>query len=505
MDSTSASVCRDKDSSSKKLNAINCSYVNGKSIDPAHDAVLYPNYFPATNQIINQTAYANEQDIQAAVASSQQAFVGWSQLSVNQRSNILLAAAAILRERVAMLAALEVWDTGKPITEAMTVDVYSAADTLEYFAKTALAIEDSVMPNPNALIYTRREPLGVCVGIGAWNYPLQICCWKAAPALMMGNTMVFKPSELTPMTALALAEIFTEAGMPAGVFNVILGNGAVAEKLITQPGVAKISFTGSIPTGKKILQQTANQLIPTTLELGGKSPLIIFADADLEQAVIGSMLANFYTQGEICSNGTRVFVERKCCAEFISMLTKRVKKLKIGDPFDTATQVGALISREHMQKVKSFIDSGLAQGAKLITGGTACPNPSLQAGNFIEPIIFTDCRDDMTVVQDEIFGPVMTILVFDSEDEVVTRANNTRYGLAGGIFTSNIKRAHNIAQKLQVGVCWINNYNVTPVSMPFGGYKSSGFGRENGFVTMSQYSQLKSIYIELNQIEHSYQ
>jgi betaine-aldehyde dehydrogenase len=307
------------------------------------------------------------------------------------------------------------------------------------------------------------------------------------------------------MTAIALAEIFSEAGMPPGVFNVIIGNGNIAEKLISEPGIAKVSFTGSVPTGKKILQQTANQLIPTTLELGGKSPLIIFADADLDQAVIGSMLANFYTQGEICSNGTRVFVERTCYSQFIDLLKKRVSKLVIGDPFDPKTQIGALISREHTQKVVGFIKQGLEQGATLLCGGHTCTNPALKSGNFIEPTIFIDCHDDMTIVQDEIFGPVMSILVFDDADEVIQRANNTRYGLAGGIFTNDIKRAHNIAKKLQVGVCWINNYNVTPVSMPFGGYKSSGFGRENAMVAMSHYSQLKSIYIELNQIEHSYQ
>lgn len=483
------------------MDQFNRSYINGRYVNVATHAKTINNYFPATNQVINQTVFATDEEIAAAIATSQQAFQLWSKFSMNQRSGILLKAAQLLRERVHQLAALEVWDTGKPISEALSVDVYSAADSLEYFAKIALAHEDKVLPHTNALIYTSREPLGVCVGIGAWNYPLQIACWKAAPALMMGNTLIYKPSELTPMTTLALAAIFTEAGLPDGVFNVILGDGEVAATLVSNPNIAKVSFTGSVATGKKILQQTAQNLIPATLELGGKSPLIIFDDANIGQAVIGSMLANFYTQGEICSNGTRVFVHENCYDDFKRILLQKIAKLKIGDPFHPQTQIGALISPEHLSKVTYYIDQGKQQGATLAYGG----NPlAINAGNFIEPTVFTDCSDDMHIVQDEIFGPVMTILTFTNDDEVIARANNTHYGLAAGIFTNNIKHAHRVARQLQAGVCWINNYNVTPVAMPFGGYKSSGIGRENGMVALSHYSQLKSIYVELEQIEHSY-
>lgn len=481
------------------LNPVNQNYIHGR-FTPHADSQLHPNHYPGTNQTINHTAYATEQELTDAIHSSQQAFKQWSNFSLNQRSSILLKAAHILRERIHELAKLEVWDTGKPITEALNVDVHSAADCLEYFAKIALALEDKVIPNQSALIYTTREPLGVCVGIGAWNYPLQIACWKAAPALIMGNTMVYKPSELTPMTTLALADIFTQAGMPPGVFNVILGDGDVAQKLLTLP-IAKVSFTGSVPTGKKVLQQAAAQLVPTTLELGGKSPLIVFEDANIDQAVIGSMLANFYTQGEICSNGTRVFVAKKQYTQFTENLLNRVKKLIIGDPFSNNTQIGSLISRDHLKKVTDYIAHGKNEGAELAYGGQTIE----MHGNFIQPTIFTRCSDEMTIVKNEIFGPVMTILTFDDEDEVIHRANNTHYGLASGIFTDNIKRAHRVAKQLQTGVCWVNNYNVTPVSMPFGGYKSSGLGRENGMVTLSHYSQLKSIYIELNQIEHTYE
>lgn len=465
---------------------------------------LHPNIHPATNQIINYIAHANAEELRLAVESSHNAFKQWSKWTTNQRSKVLLKAASLLRERVVELSTLEVWDTGKPITEALNVDVYSAADSLEYFAKAALGLEDSVMPNNNALIYTLREPLGVCVGIGAWNYPLQIACWKAAPALMMGNTMIFKPSELTPMSALVLAEIFLQAGMPPGVFNVILGDGAVAKQLLAQPHIAKISFTGSVPTGKKILQQAANNLTPVTLELGGKSPLIIFDDADIDEAVIGSMLANFYTQGEICSNGTRVFVARAIQDVFIQKLLSKVNKLVVGDPFHEQTQIGALISRDHLKKVSDFIQLGVTEGAKLIHGGKSIQPGPLTDGNFMEPTIFIQCTDEMQIVKEEIFGPVMSVLVFDDEDEVIHRANNTQYGLAAGLFSNNIKRGHRVAKQLQSGVCWINNYNVTPVSMPFGGIKHSGLGRENGMVALLGYSQQKSIYVELNQIEHSY-
>ncbi len=480
------------------------SYIHGAYQQTAGDNGV-PNYHPASNEIINVIDYAALADIHRAVESSQAAFTIWSRFSVNQRSVVLLRAAELLRERVNELAHLEVWDTGKPVSEALSVDVISAADALEYFAKIALAETGTVVPNTTALIYTRQEPLGVCVGIGAWNYPLQIACWKAAPALVMGNTMIFKPSELTPMSALVLAEVFIQAGMPAGVFNVVLGDGVVAEKLLAHPGIAKISFTGSVATGRKILSQAAQQLLPVTLELGGKSPLIIFADADIDQAVTGAMLANFYTQGEICSNGTRVFIHKKMHDRFLEKLITRVSQLKIGNPFNHETQVGALISRAHLQKVMDFIDGAKHDGAVLCHGGRVCEQASLRSGNFIEPTIFTDCRDEMTLVCEEIFGPVLSLLTFEEEDEVIHRANQSPFGLAAGVFTNDIKRGHRVAHHLQAGVCWVNNYNATPVGFSFGGRKQSGFGRENGLSTLRNYSQEKSIYVELNAVESTYE
>lgn len=485
------------------LKKIYQSYIQGQ---PSQDrkGVSHPNIYPATNQVINEVIYASDAELVQAAESCYKAFPIWSQTQLNKRSAILLKAAALLRDNNEALAELEVWDTGKPISEAASVDISSAADCLEYFAKIAHAYEAGMVPHHESLIYTQHEPLGVCVGIGAWNYPLQIACWKAAPALIMGNTMVYKPSEMTPMTSVALAEIFSQAGLPPGVFNVVLGDGEVATKLLQQPHISKVSFTGSVSTGKKILQQTGERLLPTTLELGGKSPLIIFSDANLEQAVIASMLANFYTQGEICTNGTRVFVARSIYESFIEKLLARVKNLVIGDPFDTRTQIGALISRKHLENVMGYIERGKSEGAELIYGGKRVTTSPLHHGNFVEPTIFAHCSDQMAIVQDEIFGPVMSILTFEDDNEVIARANNTPFGLAAGIFTENIKRAHYVAKKLQSGICWINTYNATPVGMPFGGYKHSGLGRENGLVTLSHYSQLKSVYVELNQIEHSY-
>lgn len=479
------------------------SFINGDYVDSSSVNATYENKNPATNETLNVVHVADEATLQQAVASAQHAFARWSSMTVTERSEILLKAASLLRDQCNELAVLEVLDTGKPISEAKTVDIYSAAEVMEYYAKVALAYEGSVMPDKNALIYTSPEPLGVCVGIGAWNYPIQIACWKAAPALMMGNTMVYKPSEHTPMTTLKLAQIFMQAGMPAGVFNVVLGDGRVAEQLLANPGIAKVSFTGSVPTGRKVSVAAARQLIPATLELGGKSPLIIFEDADIDEAVTGAMLANFYTQGEICSNGTRVFVAENIKDEFTQKLIKRVKKLKVGDPMDPQTQIGALISREHLQKVTNYIEQGVGAGAKLLYGGKILEAP-LDQGNFIEPTIFTDCAAGMTIVDEEIFGPVMSLMSFTSEDDVIQYANNTPYGLAAGLFTRDIKRAHLVAKRLQAGVCWVNNYNITPPSMPFGGYKHSGLGRENGFKALSQYTQTKSIYVELEKIDSPY-
>lgn len=479
-------------------------YINGRFAPSATTPVL-DNINPATGELIAHVEIALEPQVEAAITSAREGFAHWSRMSGAERGRILNKAAHLLRARNRELAELEVRDTGKPIQEAEVVDVASGADCLEYFAGVAGSLRGEQIALNNAFVYTRREPLGVCVGIGSWNYPLQIACWKAAPALACGNAMIFKTAEMTPTTPAKLAEILTEAGLPDGVFNVLHGDARTGTLLTTDPRVAKVSLTGSIGTGKKILAAAAATLKRTTMELSGKSALIVFADADLHQAVSAAMLGNFYTQGEICTNCTRVYVHRDLHDRFIDLLVARTKKLKIGDPMKADTQVGALISRLHMDRVLSYVEAGKADGAKLVYGGNRVDAAPLDRGNFVEPAIFTGCTDDMKIVREEIFGPVMSVLTFDTENEAVTRANATKFGLAAGVFTKDLARAHRVAARLEAGICWINNYNITPVEMPFGGMKESGLGHENGQAAIEHYTQLKSVYVELGDVACPYE
>lgn len=466
------------------------------------------NYDPATNLPLGNVCQANDQDIEAAVNSSERAFQIWKTKTGAERGRVLVKAAQILRSRLEKIALMETQDVGKPISESLAVDVTSAADALEYFGGMAAGIHGEFFDLKNAFGYTRPEPLGICAGIGAWNYPIQIAAWKAAPALACGNSMIFKPSELTPATALELADVLMEAGAPPGLFNVVQGDGRVGKMLVDHPLIAKISLTGSVSTGKKIFAGAASQLKKVTLELGGKSPLIIFDDADIQNAVSAALLANFYTQGEVCSNGTRVFVHRKIYAAFLQQLKSRTEKIKLGDPSDHETQMGALISKAHMEKIMRFIDSGKSAGATLLTGGFRPEKDfkgrDIRSGNFITPAIFTNCDDAMEICKEEIFGPVLSLLAFDTEDEVIERANNTAFGLSAGVFTNDIKRGHRVIHQLQAGTCWINNYNITPIELPFGGNKQSGQGRENSLAAIQHYTQLKSVYVELGNVESPY-
>jgi len=466
------------------------------------------NYNPATNEPLGEAYHASDEDIEAAVSSSEKAFHIWRNKTGAERGRVLLKTAEILRSRLEQLALIETQDVGKAIAESLAVDVSSAADALEYFGGMAATIHGDYVDLKNAFGYTRPEPLGVCAGIGAWNYPLQIAAWKAAPALACGNSMIFKPSELTPATALELAKAFMDAGAPAGLFNVVQGDGRIGAMLVDHPRTAKISITGSVPTGKKIASAAASQLKKVTLELGGKSPLIIFEDADLDNAISATLLANFYTQGEVCSNGTRVFVQRPILDLFTSKLRERTEKIRIGDPTDPDTHMGALISQAHLQKVLGFIESGKSAGAKLLTGGVRVEKDfkgrDISSGNFISPAIFIDCEDSMEICREEIFGPVVSILCFDSEEEVIERSNNTVFGLSAGVFTNDIKRGHRVIHQLQAGTCWINNYNITPIELPFGGNKQSGLGRENSRAAIQYYTQLKSVYVELGNVDSPY-
>jgi betaine-aldehyde dehydrogenase len=476
------------------------SWIDGRA-HPATSGETFPTTNPATGDVLATVEQASDADVDRAVESARQGFDTWAGMTGTQRSRVLMEAVRLLRARNDELAALEVADTGKPIREAIAVDVASGADCIEYFAGVAPTLRGDHIDLGGAFAYTRREPLGVCAGIGAWNYPLQIACWKSAPALACGNAMVFKPAELTPLTAARLGAIYTEAGLPDGVFNVVQGDARVGQALCAHAGVAKVSLTGEVGTGRAVMAQAASTLKHVTLELGGKSPIVVFDDADLDSAASAILLANFYTQGEICSNGTRVFVHERVHDALVDRLLARTATLRVGDPTDPDTHVGALISPEHTAKVLAYVERGVAEGATLRCGGGRPADASLARGCFVEPAIFTGCTDDMTIVREEIFGPVMSVLTFTDEVDVLRRANATDFGLAAGVFTQDLARAHRMAAALQAGIVWINTYNLTPIEVPFGGVKQSGLGRENSLAAIDHYTQLKTVYVETGPVE----
>ena len=454
--------------------------------------------YPATGEIIGKVYSATPAIIERAIESGTKAQKAWARLSGTERGRVLNRAASIIRERNYDLSVLETYDTGKPISETLYADATSAADALEYFGGLAGSITGEHIPLPDGnWAYTRREPLGLCVGIGAWNYPTQIACWKGAPALACGNAMIFKPSEVTPLCALKIAEILIEAGLPPGLYNVIQGLGDVGATLVSDPRVDKVSLTGSVPTGRKVYASAASQMKHVTMELGGKSPLIIFDDADLENAVSGAILANFYSTGQICSNGTRVFVQRKIQDAFLERLVERLGQAVIGDPQDETTNFGPMVSQRQLDIVLEYFEKAKNEGARLITGG----NPIAGDGFFIEPTVFADVTDDMTIACEEVFGPLMSVLTFDDENEVITRANATEFGLAAGGFTADLSRGHRMVDALDAGTCFINSYNDAPVEVPFGGVKMSGVGRENSKAAITHYSQLKSVFVRMDDME----
>lgn len=457
--------------------------------------------YPATGEVIAVVHEATPAVIEAALASAARAQAAWAATRPVDRARILRRAADLIRARNPALARLETLDTGKPLQETLVADWPSGADALEYFAGLAPTVTGETIPLGRDFVYTLREPLGVCVGIGAWNYPSQIACWKSAPALALGNAMVFKPSEVTPLGALQLAEIYIEAGLPPGLFNVVQGRGAVGAALVTDPRVAKVSLTGSVPTGQKVYAAAAAGVRHVTMELGGKSPLIVFDDASVEDAVGAAMLGNFYSAGQVCSNGTRVFVQKGIKARFLDRLAERSARIVLGDPLDETTQMGPLVSAGQLDKVLGYIATGRSEGARLITGGARA---SLNTGYYVQPTVFADVTDSMTIAREEIFGPVMAVLDFDTEEEVLARANATDFGLAAGVFTADLARAHRVIAGLQAGTCWINAYNLTPVEAPFGGAKRSGVGRENGHAAVEHYSQIKSVYVGMGPVDAPY-
>ncbi|PHP65142.1 betaine-aldehyde dehydrogenase [Zhengella mangrovi] len=478
-------------------------FIDGKPFEDTSGPLLESQY-PATGEVIARLHGATDAVIEAAVRSAGAAQAAWAARPAEERGAVLRRAAALLRERNRALSELETLDTGKAIQETLVADAASGADCLDYMGRVVADYTGRHIDLGGPHAYTRPEPFGVTLGIGAWNYPIQIACWKSAPALAMGNAMIFKPSEVTPLSALKLAEIYAEAGLPAGLFNVVQGHGDVAAKLVEHPVVAKISLTGSVPTGKKVLSTAGGLMKPATMELGGKSPLIVFEDADIESAIGGAMLGNFYSTGQICSNGTRVFVHESIHDRFIERLVERTRAIRMGDPMDEATEMGPMVSAAQYDKVTGYIRTGEAEGATLACGGKSPRLQGLEGGHFIEPTVFTDVSDGMTIAREEIFGPVMAVLSFRDEDEVIDRANGTPFGLAAGVFSADIERARRVVHQLQAGTCWINAYNLTPVEMPFGGVKQSGMGRENGIEALAAWSQVKSVYVADGPVDSPY-
>ena len=456
---------------------------------------------PATEEVIAEVASAEQADVDAAVAAARAAFDGpWSKLSARERGRIVWKIGEKLMEKADEIARLETLHNGKPIFESRQIEVPAAAECFQYFAGWADKIHGETIPvKGNFLTYTLREPVGVVAAIVPWNFPLLLTAWKVAPALACGNTVIIKPASQTPLTALALAEVAQEAGLPPGVLNVITGPGStVGQMIVEHPGIDKIAFTGDTSTGKGIMKGSADTLKRITLELGGKSPNIVFADADLDAALRGATTGIFYGKGEVCAAGSRLLVDKSIKSEFIDKVAARAKKMTPGDPMDPKTRLGAISSKKQLDNDLRYIETAKQEGATLVAGGGRA-DIGTGKGYFLQPTVFDGVTPEMTIAREEIFGPVLATIEFGDVDEAIARANDSTYGLAAAVWTRDIKKAHYVARKLQAGTVWINTYNVYDTAAPFGGYKQSGFGREMSMHALEHYTQVKSVWVDLNQ------
>ncbi|KAL2075676.1 hypothetical protein VTL71DRAFT_619 [Oculimacula yallundae] len=477
-------------------------YYDGKPQD-TKSGKTFKTIDPSTAKPLADVQTASPADIDSAISSAQKAFPSWSQTPPIVRSRILLKAVSLLRQRNDEIAKVETHDTGKAFSETSTVDVVTGADVLEYFANLVASgglNGETTQLRPDAWIYTKKEALGVCAGIGAWNYPIQIALWKSAPCLAAGNCMVYKPSEVTPLHGQILAQIYSEAGVPPGVFNIIHGDGAVGGYLTSHSGISKVSFTGQVSTGQKVAASAAGGMKYVTMELGGKSPCIILPDADIDNAVDGAMMANFYSTGQVCTNGTRVFVPRNLKAQFEKTLLEKIQYIRSLEPMDPNSNFGPLVSEIHYKKVLSYIQHGIdTDKATLLCGGASKPKnvpAGYENGFWVQPTVFTNCTDDMKIVREEIFGPVLCILPYDTIDEVIVRANNTNMGLAAGVFGRDLNRCHEVVSKVEAGITWINTWGESPAEMSVGGWKKSGVGVENGRRGLGAWVREKSTLVE---------
>jgi aldehyde dehydrogenase (NAD+) len=473
--------------------------INGEWRDASNGAVM-PVINPATEEIIAEVANATPQDVDAAVAAARAALDGpWSQLSARDRGRLVHKLGERLQEKIDEISRLETLHNGKPISESRHVEIPAAIECLQYFAGWADKVVGETIPvKGKHLVYTVREPIGVVAAIVPWNFPLLLAIWKVAPALAMGNTVILKPASQTPLTALAFGELAAEVGLPPGVFNVITGSGSTTgQAIVEHPGVDKLAFTGDTSTGKGIMRSAAETLKHLTLELGGKSPNIVFADADLDAAVRGATVGIFYGKGEVCAAGSRLLVDKAIKDQFIAKLAERTKKMVPGDPLDPKTRLGAVASKSQLERVLRYVDGAKQEGASLVAGGSRA-DIGTGKGYFMQPTVFADVQPSMTIAREEIFGPVLAAIDFADVDEAIARANDSIYGLASGVWTRDIKKAHYVASKLKAGTVWINTYNVYDTAAPFGGYKQSGFGREMSQHAIEYYTQLKTVWVDLN-------
>jgi aldehyde dehydrogenase (NAD+) len=474
--------------------------INGEWRNPAHGET-FDTINPATGEVLTRVAAAGAEDVDAAVAAARRAFDDasgpWRKLSASERGRLLWKLADHVEKHIDELAELETLDNGKPIFESRYVDLPMVVDVLRYYAGWATKIHgDTVNTFENAFTYTVREPVGVVGAIVAWNFPLLLASWKVGPALACGCTVVLKPAEQTPLTALRFGELAMEAGLPAGVLNIITGGPETGKALVSHPDVDKVAFTGSTMVGKEIMRNAADTLKRVTLELGGKSPNIVFADSDLDAAVKGAINGIFYGKGEVCCAGSRLFVENKVRDQFVDKLLARARKLQPGDPLDPKTRLGALVSQEQMNTVLRYIETGKSEGAELLTGGKRAVVGNGK-GFFVEPTVFGSVSNEMTVAREEIFGPVLATLDFDDLDQVAAMANQTSYGLAAAIWTRDIKKAHALSRRLRAGTVWINTYGLMDAALPFGGYKQSGYGRELGRDALDHYTEVKTVWMNV--------
>jgi aldehyde dehydrogenase (NAD+) len=471
-------------------------FINNDWVDPV-EGKTFDTYNPATGEVIAKVAHASAADVDRAVKAARKALESgpWATMDAVDRGRLLFRLADLVEKNAEELAALESLNCGKTIRDSRG-DMNGVCATLRYYAGWADKIEGRTVPvRGNFLCYTLRQPVGVVGQIIPWNFPLLMLAWKWGPALVCGNTVVMKPAEQTPLSALRVCELVREAGFPPGVVNIVNGMGeTTGQAMVVHPGIDKIAFTGHVDTAKIIQKNAADTLKRTTFELGGKSPNVIFADADMDQAVAGAFHAIYFHGGQCCTAGSRLFVEEKIHQEFVERMAEKCKERKVGDPLDPATEQGPQVSQEQMDKILGYVDLGQKQGATLMTGGQRMG----KKGFFVEPTIFDNVKDEMAIAKDEIFGPVVSVLPFKGIDEVIQRANSTYYGLAAGIWTKNLDKAHRYAREVKAGTIWVNCYHVVDTTTPFGGFKMSGQGRENGEASLEHYTELKTVTIKLS-------